>query len=68
MKRWQSITAQILAGVAQVVNILAPVLSERNKLYVAGGLAAGQVLVNAVAHNTNPDGTPAEVAWEKKTQ
>ena len=63
MKRWLSITLQILSGVGQILNILEPTLNAEEKIYVAAGIGLIQIIVNAIAHNSNPDGTPAEVAW-----
>ena len=63
MKRWLSITLQILSGVGQILNILEPTLNAEEKIYVAAGIGLIQIIVNAIAHNSNPDGTSAEVAW-----
>lgn len=63
MPRWLSILLQILGGSGQIANIFAPVMDVEQKATVAGVLAIGQLVVNAIAHNSNPDGTPAEVAW-----
>ena len=64
MKRWISVTLQIVAGIGQVVNIFAPIMTERQKIITAGAIGVGQLVVNAIAHGSNPDGTPAEVAWK----
>lgn len=64
MKRWISITLQILASIGQIVNLVEPWLDAEQKTAVAAGLGIAQVIVNAIAHGSNPDGTPAEIAWQ----
>jgi len=64
MKRWVSVLLQIVGGLGQIANVFVPILSERQKIYVAGSIGVGQLIVNAIAHGSNPDGTPAEVAWQ----
>ena len=63
MKRWISVTLQIVGSAGQIVNLLEPVLKPEQKLLVAAGIGIVQIVVNAIAHGSNPDGTPAEVAW-----
>lgn len=63
MKRWLSVTLQVLAGLGQVVSVVTPILGPKQKVYVATGLGVAQVVVNAIAHGSNPDGTPAEAPW-----
>jgi hypothetical protein len=63
VKRWLSITLQILASAGQLINLVEPYLTLETKAGVVVGLGVAQVLVNAIAHGSNPDGTPAEVAW-----
>jgi len=64
MRRWLSVTLQIVGSAGQIINILEPVLKPEQKLYVAAAIGLAQVAVNAIAHGSNPDGTPAEVAWK----
>jgi hypothetical protein len=69
MKRWLSTTLQIIGGMGQVVNIVEPIMKQEHKIIIAGCIGFAQLVVGVIAHNSNPDGTPAEVAWiptEKK--
>lgn len=63
MRRWISITLQIVGSAGQVGNLIAPWLPDEHKAMVAAGIGVGQIVVNAIAHSSNPDGTPAAVAW-----
>ncbi len=60
MKRWINVVAQVVLGAGQVVNILEPVLEAREKIFIAAGLALAQLVVSAIAHGYNPDGSPAK--------
>jgi hypothetical protein len=64
MTRTINLLAQLALGAGQVANILAPAMSEKQKLYTAGGIGAFQLLVSALASSFNPDGTSAKVAYE----
>jgi len=66
MKRWLSVLLQILGGVVQVGNLLTPLVSTKQKLIIGSIVGIAQVGVNTIAHNSNPDGSPAEVAWTSK--
>lgn len=66
MTRWLSITLQLAAASGQIVNLLESVLNARQKAYVAAVLGIVSLVVNIIAHNSNPDATPAEVAWEPR--
>ena len=66
MPRWLSILLQLVGGAGQVANVFMPAMDPQTKIITAGCIAAGQLVVNALAHNSNPDGTPAEVAWVPK--
>lgn len=63
MRRWVSVLLQTLASTSQIVNLVEPWLSGEQKAMVAAGIGILQIVVNAIAHGSNPDGTPAEVAW-----
>lgn len=63
MKSWQSTLLQILGGAIQAGNLIAPTLTTEQKSIVAVIVGIAQVLVNYFAHRSNPDGTPAKVAW-----
>lgn len=65
MKRLTNILIQVLVTITQVANILNPFMSEDMKLVVAVFLAVTQGLTSIIAHEFNPDGTPAQVPWEK---
>jgi hypothetical protein len=63
MPRWLSILLQVLGGVVQVGNLVIPMLGTKQKVVVGMGVGSSQVAINTMAHNSNPDGTPAETAW-----
>ena len=65
MKRFTNILIQSTASAAQVINIFTPVLSDKNKIYATGILSIAQGVTAIIAHNSNPDGTPASVGYVK---
>ena len=65
MKKTTAITVQILAFLVHAYNIWAPVIPEAKKPYVAAGIATLQLLITRRASDSNPDGTPACVPYQK---
>ena len=63
MKRWANILSQIFLGFGQLVNVIAPILNEHDKVLIGVAIAAVQVIISAVAHGYNVDGTPQECAY-----
>lgn len=64
MKRWLNILLQILGVGGQIGNLIAPLFpTPEGKAGVAAAIGVAQIVVSVIAHNTNPDGTPAEIAW-----
>lgn len=63
MRRWVSVLLQTLASTGQIVNLVEPWLTGEQKAMVATGIGIAQIVVNAIAHGSNPDGTPAQIAW-----
>jgi hypothetical protein len=59
----QNTVLQGVAIVIQIANALSPSLSEKHQAAVASGVAVVQLLISRWAHQSNPDGTPAEVAY-----
>jgi len=55
---------QILALLAQVLNIVLPVVPDKYKIYVTTGLAVVQAIQANRAHLFNTDGTPQETAFQ----
>ncbi len=49
---------QALAVLAQVLNLLLPVVTGKGKAIVATAIGITQVILHNYAGNTNPDGTP----------
>jgi citrate lyase synthetase len=66
MKRWVNVLSQIALGAAQVFNIFVPILKPNTRIVAAGGMAAAQLVISAIAHEYNPDGTTAKVAYTPK--
>ncbi len=67
MKRLTNILSQIGLVSASLFTIWEPVIPGRAKGYVVGGLASIQAILAIIAHNSNPDGTPATVAYKPET-
>ena len=65
MKRWFNVSVQLLGLAAHVANLLLPVFSGDNKIIVAAMIAAVQGITGILAHASNPDGTPASVAYDE---
>jgi len=65
MKTWFNVVSQIALGAGQVANIVYPALSGKNQVIVGGAIAGVQLVVSAIAHNYNPDGTSVKVAYAK---
>lgn len=63
MKMTTSNVIQILLGLCDILNIILPLTSGKVKIWVGAALGILHVIVNTVAHQSNPDGTPAEVAY-----
>lgn len=62
IKITRSRALQILAGVIHVGNVALAIngfIPMQDAVYISGAVAIAQVLVNEIAHNSNPDGTPA---------
>ena len=57
---------QTSVTITQVVNITAPIVPDKYKPVAAGVLGILQGITAIVAHNYNPDGTPAKVAYQPK--
>ena len=67
MKRWQSILTQTLLLTGQIGNTALEngVIPPKASPYVALGLGVLQLFFANKAHNSNPDGTPAIVPYQK---
>ncbi len=57
---------QSLAVVAHILNASVDVLPPRGRLWVMAALSVVQGAVGALAHFSNPDGTPAEAPFRKE--
>jgi hypothetical protein len=57
---------QLLMLAAQGINQAADLLPPRARFWATVAMAAVQGLVGVLAHFVNPDGTPAEVAYQKR--
>ena len=65
MKRWWNIAFQTVASVTQLANIYAPFLPPKLQGTVTGILTVAQGAVAILAHQFNPDGTPAAQPYRK---
>ncbi len=54
---------QLLGTVGQTLNVVGGFVPADKKMYVAAGIALLQGIAAAVAHFSNPDGTPAALAY-----
>jgi hypothetical protein len=68
MSRLLNILSQILLSSGQVVNLIYPILGERQKVYTGVGLGVLQLTVSAIANSYNPDGTLASVPYVPPTK
>lgn len=70
MKRWQSILIQSVLTAGQVANVGLEnnMIPGKATPYVALGVGLIQLLLANKAHNSNPDGTPASVPYQKGPQ
>jgi len=59
---------QVLLGICDILNLLLPQLSAKNQTVVATVLAILHVVVNRIAHLSNPDGTDAKNAVAPSAQ
>jgi len=66
MKFSVNVAIQMLALVAQAINVTQDLLPERGKFWAMVGLSAVQGLTAVLAHFANPDGTPVEAPYVKK--
>lgn len=62
----QTIIIQVLLGLVQLGNVLTNVVPDKWKPVVLGIVALAQIVQAKIAHNFNPDGTPAKVAYAPK--
>ena len=60
------LSIQTVAMILQILNALLGVVPDKYKPIVAGMIAAIQLIAGRIAHNSNPDGTPASVAYVAK--
>ena len=65
MPRWVNIALQVLAVIGQLENGYGELLPGEHRTFIAIALGVGQIIVSAIAHAYNPDGTPAAVAYTK---
>ena len=56
MKFSTNMLSQLLLTVAQIINIVSPILPENKKVLLLGLLSAIQAGVSAIAHYSTPDG------------
>lgn len=59
MKLSTSTVCQLLLGLGDVINVVTPLLKGDSKVIAGTVLAILHVVVNTIAHISNPDGTPA---------
>ena len=66
MKLSWSLVGQVAMTAAQGLNALGTFATTADaKFWIASGLALVQLVGAVAAHYSNPDGTPAQAAWEK---
>ena len=65
MKRWLNITSQIVFGSGQIVNLAFPILDDKQRVFVAVILGMAQLIISALAHEFNPDGSAAAQPYQK---
>lgn len=63
---WVNIAAQSVLGAGEVLNLVAPFLSERQKVIITAILSVASVIVSRSAHFVNTDGSPQTAAFVAK--
>lgn len=63
MKLSTNVIFQFVALAAQLANQALPLVPPNAQKYVLAALTAAQALASIRAHFSNPDGTPAQVAY-----
>lgn len=63
MKRWLNFSLQVLGFTAQVI-IPTFVKNPQSQVTLHGAVGLAQLAVGMVAHNYNPDGTPAVLPYD----
>lgn len=66
MPRWLNILLQVVALVGQGFNLFGHFVPPKYIPAIAGGIGAAQAAVGVLAHQYNPDGTPAVVSYMPK--
>lgn len=66
MKRWVNILSQVALGSGQLYTLWEPHIPSDSKVWISSAIVFGQILISAIAHEFNPDGTPSEVSYQKK--
>jgi hypothetical protein len=66
MKFSVNVLIQMLTLAAQGLNATMELLPGRGKFWAMVGLSAVQGVTAVLAHFANPDGTPVQVAYDKK--
>lgn len=66
MKKWQNVLIQSIFSVGQVANVAAGdnLIPKDVQPFIAMGMGIFQLYVSKKAHEVNPDGTPASVAFQ----
>lgn len=65
MKRWWNVVFQTVASVTQLANLYSPFLPPKIQGTVTGILTLAQGTVGVIAHQYNPDGTPAALPYKR---
>jgi len=65
VKLWVNILLQVVGTLGQSVNLFTSLVPDKYKGFVMLGFTLAQGTVAIIAHQYNPDGTPASVAYKK---
>jgi hypothetical protein len=61
-----NVAVQVIGSASQVLNVAAGIIPAKDQFWIAGLLGVAQGLSAILSHFSNPDGTPASVAYRKE--
>ena len=68
MKRWWNVAFQVAATAGQLAQVYSPFIPPPYAGMVQAGVTVLQATVAIIAHNFNPDGTPALAPYIKEVK
>ena len=66
MTLWMNMVAQAILGAGEILNVVAPFMTEHQKMVVTAILAVCSIVVSRLSHFYNTDGTPQQAPFIKQ--